>query len=468
MKNRSKNRTIANMKYLLYRKVLSQQNFSAFQAMVNAGTSATLPTPLSSISVPAGYNTNYGIAFAQLVSALLQGINNYLSQILSDVSLNVANSAPQIFGQFPFGSPIQNAQQLIEDYGIGYDSYIQQCSELIQPAVFDETLFDLSAYQPAYGYQAQNNFCQQFEQQFAQLMAQVTQNNVAFDITTLGVGKTNIPSVENLMFNAIQNTGVGEALQQANINFYDLPDLAQYALTFLAMLNQVLSSGIALDASWFDRSAFSVNEGEYEQLANGFLLQNLSQWFGVVLDFTPLDFNVLMPEFPPEQETLEDLIATLTADKTLISIFAQLFAQHLYNPSPNGNSKYASTQAENYAEAYNMYLQINNIVKQRYADVMYARMVASATIEIARYTYRANLSYEAGARTLSYNEFLTYWRNKWSFYGLKAEDLQFAQQLGEKYQGASALQSQRKLQQMAGYVRTYKPLFYKKNYSGIS
>jgi len=175
-----------------------------------------------------------------------------------------------------------------------------------------------------------------------------------------------------------------------------------------------------------------------------------------------------MPEFPPGQETLEDLIATLTADKTLISIFGELFTYHFYNPSPDGASKYASPQAENYAEAYTMYQQINNIVKRRYANVMYAKMVASATIEIARYTYRANLSYQAGARTLSYNDFLNYWRNKWSFYGLKPQDLDYAQQLGEQYQGASALQSQRKLQQLSGYVRTYKPLFYKKNYGGIS
>ncbi len=269
MKNRSKGRTIANMKYMIYRKVLSQQNFPAFQSMVNAGTSATLPFALSSITIPPGYNTNYGIAFSQLVSVLLHGINNYLTQAVSGISLAVANSAPQTFGQFPFNSPVNNAQQFVEDYGSGYDSYVQQCAELIQPAVFDETLFDLSAYQPAYGYEMQNSFCQQFEQKFSQLTTQVIQNNTAFDIITLGVGKTNVSISENLMYNAIKNTGIGEALKKANINFYSLPDLAQYALAFLAMLNQVLSSGVALDASWLDRSALTQSEDEYQQMTDG-------------------------------------------------------------------------------------------------------------------------------------------------------------------------------------------------------
>ncbi len=460
-------RNIALMKAHLYRKVLYRPTFPAFVAMVNAGTSATLPTALSNVVVPPGYNTNYGILYSELIASLLQGISNYLTQILSAINLAVAGTIATALGQFPFNLSVTNGQQLLSDFGTFYDSYVQQCSTLIVPAVFDETLFDLSAYQPAYGYEMQNAFCQQYEQQFAQLLSQTIQSNVAIDITTLGVGKTNEPATENQMYNAIQGTGVAEALSQAGINFFDLPDLAQFALSFLAMLNQTLSSGVALDASWLDRSALSEPQGDYQLLANNFKLQDLAQFFGVVLDFTPLDFGSLMPSFPKEGETLEDLIATLSAEKTIVSIFATLFVQHMYDPSLGGTVMGQSQRVESYAEAYNVYLHINEIIKRRYANPMYAQMVVDAVTEIARYPYRANLSYDAGQRSLSYNEFLNYWRNKWSFYGLKPEDLQYAQQLGEMYQAGTALQSTQKLQQVGQYARVYKPLFYRKGYAGV-
>ncbi|AFV51247.1 structural protein [Sulfolobales Mexican rudivirus 1] len=460
-------RNIVAMKERLYRKVLSRQTFPAFLAMVNAGTSATLPTALSGIVIPPGYNTDYGILYSQLIAMLLQGVNNYLTQILSGVNLAVANTIATALGQFPFNQPVQNAHQIIVNYGTSYDAYVSQCSELIVPAVFDETLFDLSAFQPAYGYQMQSTYCQQYQQQFAQFVSQIQQNSIAFDVTTLGVGKTNEPAIENAMYNAIQGTGVAEALSQANVNFYDLPDLAQFALAFLSVLNQTLSGGVALDASWLDRSALSEPQNDYQELANNFLLQNLAQFFGVVLDFTPLDFAPLMPEFPEQAETLEDLIATLSAEKTIVSIFAMLFANHMYDPSLGGTKLGQSQRVESYAEMYNVFLHINDIVKRRYTNVMYAKMVVDATMEIARYPYRGNLSYDAGARSLPYNEFLTYWKNKWSFYGLKTEDLQYAQQLGEMFQAGASLQSTRKLQQVGQYAKKYKPLFYRKGYAGV-
>jgi len=98
---------------------------------------------------------------------------------------------------------------------------------------------------------------------------------------------------------------------------------------------------------------------------------------------------------------------------------------------------------------------------------MYAQMVVDATTEIARYSYRANLSYSAGARSLSYPDFLSYWRSKWTFYGLKSEDLAYAQSLGEKFQPGANRQSQQKLQQVDHYAKTYKPLFYRKGYAGV-
>ncbi len=467
MGSRKGKRQIAAMKAHLYNKVLSQQTFSAFNAMVNAGTSSTLPAALQNISIPPGYNVNYGILYSQLIAALLQGVNNFLTQILSSINLSIANINAISLGQFPFNSPVKFAYQLIESYGTSYDAYVSQCSVLIVPAVFDQTNFDLSAYQPAYGYQMQNSFCQQYEQKFHELLTNIQKNNTAYDITTLGVGKTNIPAVESQMFSAIQNTGVSEALTQTNTNFYDLPDLAQFALSFLSVLNQTLSSGVALDAAWLDRSALSNNKGNYQQLANGFLLQNFSQFFGVILDFTPLDFAPLMPSFSEGAETLDDLIATLSAEQTIVSIFATLFAYHLYDPSLGGIIMGQSQRVESYAETFNIYLQINEIVKRRYNNIMYAQMVVDAATEIARYPYRANLSYSAGARALPYSEFLSYWKNKWSFYGLKQEDLEYAQQLGEMFQPGATLQSQRKLQQVAQYAKTYKPLFYRKNFNGI-
>ncbi len=467
MGSRKGKRQIAAIKQHLYRKVLYRPTFTAFNAMVNAGTSSTLPTALQSIQIPPGYNVDYGILYAQLVMALLQGINNFLTQILSSINLTVASVNPISLGQFPFNSPVKFAYQLIESYGTSYDAYVNQCSVLIAPAVFDETNFDLSAYQPAYGFQMQNSFCSQYEQKFHELLTNIQQNNIAYDLVTLGVGKTNIPAVENQMFSAVQNTGVSEALSQANINFYSLTDLAQFALSFLSVLNQTLSSGIALDAAWLDRSAFTENVGEYQQLANNFLLQNFAQFFGVILDFTPLDFAPLMPSFSQETETLDDLIATLSAEKTIVSIFATLFAYHLYDPSLGGTVMGQSQRIESYAEAFDIYLHINEIVKRRYNNIMYAQMVVDAAVEIARYPYRGNLSYSAGARSLLYSEFLNYWRNKWSFYGLKQEDLAYAQSLGEMYQPGAALQSTYKLQQVAQYARVYKPLFYRKNYSGV-
>ncbi len=467
MPRRKGKKYIYAMKDHLYRKVLYRPTFPAFNAMLNAGTSATLPTALQNIVVPPGYNTDYGILYAQLVTALLQGINNYLMQVLSSVNLATANAIAIALGQFPFNPPVSNGQQYLIDLGTSYDGYVNECSVLIQPAVFDETLFGLSAFQPAFGYSMEDSYCKSIEQKFHEFFTKIQQNNIAYDITTLGVGKTNVPTVEKMMFDAIQGTGVSEALTRTHTNFYDLPDLAQFALSYLSVLNKTLSSGIALDASWFDRSAFTANEGDYQQLANGFLLQNLAQWFGVVTDFTPLDFAILMPSFPEKEETLDDLIATLSAEKAIISVFAQLFGQHLYDPSLGGTEISQSLRTGYYASAFDVYLHINEIVKRKYSNVMYAQMMVDAITEIARYPYRGNLSYDAGQRSLSYSEFLKYWRNKWTFYGLKPQDLDYAQKLGERFQAGAHRQSEQKLQRIDYYAKTYKPLFYRKGYRGV-
>ncbi len=491
MPQRKGKRQIAAMKDHLYKKVLTQPTFSAFDAMVNAGTTAASPTvppiTLQNIATLQGYNTNYGVAYTQIVAGLMQGVNNYLVQKLSNIPLSVAKMISPSLGQFPFNPPVNNGQQYISSLGEAYDTYVKQCKQLVVPAVFDETYFDSSVFQPAYNYQMQNNFCTSIEKKLHEFLTNVQRNNIAFNIQTLGVGKTNAPTAEELMYNAVQGTGAGEILQPANVdppgdppgdppndpssqgtvNFFTLPDLSQYALSFLAVLNQVLSSGVALDAAWFDRSSFSTDENNYQLLADGFRLQNLAQWFGMVLDFTPFDLSVLVPEFPEGQPTTDDLFTLLTAEKAIISVFATLFAQHMYDPSLGGTKISQSQRVGSYADAYDVYLRINEIIKKKYSNVMYAQMVVDAATEIARYPYRANLSYTAGVRSLPYDQFLTYWRSKWLTYGVSQTDLQYAQQLGERFQPGAARQSEQKLQQVGQYAKTYKPLFYRKNYAGV-
>jgi len=95
-------------------------------------------------------------------------------------------------------------------------------------------------------------------------------------------------------------------------------------------------------------------------------------------------------------------------------------------------------------------------------------MIASAIIEIARYPYQQNYSYQTGKRTLPYNEFLNYWKTKWKFYGISDTDLQFAQQLGEKLQGQAQIENSIKLAQKSTKVKEYKPIFYYKNFNNIA
>ncbi len=166
--------------------------------------------------------------------------------------------------------------------------------------------------------------------------------------------------------------------------------------------------------------------------------------------------------------TLDNLISILTADKTVISIFGNLFKMHLYDPSPGGINITYSSEIENYAVTYQQFLQVQKIVNRKYSNVWYAKMIASAIIEIARYPYQQNYSYQTGKRTLSYEEFLSYWRTKWKFYGISDEDLQFAQQYGEQIQGQAQIENSLKLAQKSAKVSQYKPIFYYKNFKNIA
>ena len=464
MGKRKSNRNIAQMKYKLYQKVLNRQSFPAFSVMFNAGVESVLPTPLENIQVPPGINTNYGIAYASIISALLSALNNLaISNFNPNTNIQSFLQLGQIsiFGQTSGINFVNKSTQL-------YDYYVNLCKVLYQPAVFDETYFDLSVFQSANTIINRNEACKKLEKYFDSL----TNSNVSVDISTLGVGNTQIPNVDNYSLSNIQNTGISDLLNVLNLNYNQLPDLAKFIVSFVPNLNDIINSGFALDVGWLDRCVLvpeiQDSQSYKVQLQNGMILQNFANVFGMILDYTPLDLTILIPEFNPNDVTLDNLISILTADKTVISIFGNLFKMHLYDPSPGGLNIAYSSEIENYAVTYQQYLQVQKIVNKKYPNVWYAKMIASAIIEIARYPYQQNYSYQTGKRTLPYNEFLNYWKTKWKFYGISDTDLQFAQQLGEKLQGQAQIENSIKLAQKSTKVKEYKPIFYYKNFNNIA
>jgi len=458
------NRSIASMKYHLYQKTVNRNTFPTFSTMFNAGVSSVLPTPLQNVQVPKGLNTNYGIAYASIITSLLSSLNNlaiskFNPQTNSFNFLNLGQSG--IFGQTSGIQAINSFTQL-------YDDYVNLCSVLYQPAVFDETEFDLSVFQPANTIINRNNSCKKIEQYFNS----ITTTNISINLQTLGVGNTSIPTSDNFSTQNIGNTGVGDLLNALNLNYNQLPDLAKFIVSFVPNLNEIINSGFALDVGWLDRCVLVPeieNSPTYKvQLQNGMILQNFADVFGMVLDYTPLDFAILIPEFNPQNVTQLDLVSILSADKTVISVFGSLFKQHLYDPSPGGINITYSSEIENYAVTYQQFLHVQQLVNKRYSNVWYAKMVASAILEIARYPYQQNYSYSTGKRTLSYQDFLNYWKNKWSFYGLSSSDLQFAQQYGEQIQGQAKVENSLKLAQKSAKAKQYKPVFYYKNFQNIA
>jgi hypothetical protein len=468
MGRRKGNRNIAQMKYHLYNKVLNRKNFPAFSVMFNAGVESVLPTPLENIQVPPGINTNYGIAYATIISSLLSTLNNLA---ISTFNKNANVQSFLELGQSPIFTPIYSQSSGIDFVNKStqlYDYYVDLCKVLYQPAVFDETYFDLSVFQPANTIINRNEACKKLEKYFDSL----SHSNVSIDLSTLGSGYTNIPNVDNYSLSNIQNTGISDLLNALNLDFNKLPDLAKFIVSFIPNLNNIIDNGFALDVGWLDRCVLvpEIEESpSYKvQLKNGMILQNFANVFGMVLDYTPLDLAILIPEFNPNNVSLDNLISILTADKTVISIFGNLFKLHLYDPSPGGVNITYSSEIENYAVTYQQYLQVQKIVNRKYSNIWYAKMIASAIIEIARYPYQQNYSYSTGKRTLPYNEFLNYWKTKWKFYGISDEDLQFAQQLGEKLQGQAKVENSLKLAQKSAKVREYKPIFYYKNFKNIA
>jgi len=464
MARRKGYRSIASMKYKLYNKVINRKTFPAFSVMFDAGIESILPTPLENIQVPPGINTNYGIAYASIISALLSALNNLA---ISKFNPNVNVQSFLELGQISiFGQII--GIDFINQFGKLYDYYVDLCKVLYQPAVFDETYFDLSVYQPVEAIENRNNACKKLEKYFESL----TTANVSIDLQNLGIGNTQIPNIDNISFSNLQNTGISDLLNVLNLNFNNLPDLAKFIVSFIPNLNFIINSGFALDVGWLDRCVLipEIEESpNYKvQLQNGMILQNFANVFGMILDYTPLDLAILIPEFNPNNVTLDDLIAILSADKTVISIFGTLFKLHLYDPSPGGINITYSSEIENYAILYEQFLQVQQIVNRKYSNIWYAKMIASAIIEIARYPYQQNYSYNSGKRTLSYEEFLSYWRTKWRFYGISDADLEFARQLGEKLQGQTKIENSIKLAQKSAKIKGYKPIFYYKNFKNIA
>jgi len=464
MGRRKGNRNIASMKYHLYNKVINRKNFPAFSVMFNAGVESVLPTPLENLQIPPGFNTNYGIAYATIISSLLSALNNLAISTLNpntNVQSFLQLGQSPIFGQTSGIDFVNKSTQL-------YDYYVDLCKILYQPAVFDETYFDLSVFQPALTIENRNDACKKLEKYFDSL----TTSNVSINLQNLGFGYTNIPNVDNYSLSNIQNTGISDLLNTLNLNFNNLPDLAKFVISFIPNLNKIIDNGFALDVGWLDRCVLAPEIEESSnykvQLKNGMILQNFANVFGMILDYTPLDLAILIPEFNPNDVTLDNLISILSADKTVISIFGNLFKLHLYDPSPGGINITYSSEIENYAVTYQQYLHVQKVVNRKYSNVWYAKMIASAILEIARYPYQQNYSYQTGKRTLPYNEFLNYWKTKWSFYGISDEDLQFAQEYGEKLQGQAKIENSLKLAQKSVKTKEYKPIFYYKNFKNIA
>jgi len=464
MSRKKGQRSIASMKYHLYQKVLNRESFPAFSSMFNAGVESVLPTPLENIQIPKGLNTNYGIAYASIISSLLSALNN--------LAISTFNPNFNSFQNFQLGQSSFFGQtsglQFVNQFTQLYDRYLELCSILYQPAVFDETYFDLSVYQPANTIVNRNESCKKIEQYFNSISA----SNVSINLQNLGVGNTQIPNVDNYSLSNIQNTGVGDLLNALNVNYNQLPDLAKFIVSFIPNLNEIINSGFALDVGWLDRCVLPIeiqNSSTYKvQLENGMILQNFANVFGMILDYTPLDFAILIPEFNPQNVTQLDLVSILTADKTVISIFGSLFKAHLYDPSPGGKNITYSSEIENYAVSYEQFLQVQRIVNKKYPNIWYAKMIASAILEIARYPYQQNYSYNSGKRTLSYNDFLNYWRTKWKFYGVSDADLEFALDLGQKLQGQAKVENSIKLAQKSAKAKQYKSIFYYKNFKNIA
>ncbi|QJF12296.1 hypothetical protein QIT30_gp20 [Saccharolobus solfataricus rod-shaped virus 1] len=469
MPKKKGSRSVAQMKYHLYNKIFNQNVYPAFKAMLSAGIESTLPTSLENVVVPAYMNVNYGIAFAQIIINFLNAINNFSASVLNNFIPNTAQS--NIFNLATLSST--SALDALNSFTSLYDQYVENCSVLYQIAIFDETSFDASVYAPAPGVIFNNQACKKLESYFANPPTTVT-------VTTfenLGVGKTQIPAVDNYLYSLVEKTGVADALsklaQQKNTTpqqyFNSLPDLAKYLLAFLSLINNIIDSGVALDVSWFDRSAFSERENDYQLLADNIKIQNFSHALGIILDLTPLDFNVLMPDFPTDQNLNDiQLSAILSTERAIISVFGQIFGQHLQELGPGATNISNSQYAETYISNYELYERIQKIVNKKYNNIWYAKMVASAILQVARYTYQGNLSYTAGPRTLPYDQFLQYWKQKWKLYGLSDADLQFAQQIGEQLQGLGRIQTQRKLDQKKVYLQNYKPIFYNKGFKNIA
>ncbi|CAI44181.1 hypothetical protein ARV1_gp26 [Acidianus rod-shaped virus 1] len=463
-------RSTASMKYHLYHKIFSKSVFPAFNQMFNAGVRATLPSALESIKVPPYFNTDYGVAFASIISSFLSALNNFASLTLNNI--NTPTTATSL------GIPATTLQQqgidAIADYAVAYDSYVKLCAILYQVATFDETDWDYSVYAPGNGTLFNNEACGKLKI----LLTKPPTTVVDVNVETLGIGSTQIPQVDSGLLSATNNTGAGELLNKLSrqkgvspSNYFEtLPDLSKYLLSFLPIINKDIDGGIALDVAWFDRSAFSAPTADgSQQLEDGVILQNFSQAIGMVLDLTPLDFAPLMPDFPENGNlSIEDLVAILSTDKAIISVFGSVFEQHLHQLGPGATNVAQSQYAETFISSYEIYMQIQKIVNRKYSNIWYAKMVADAALQVARYPYLANLSYASGQRTLPYDQFLQQWKTQWKLYGLTDADLQYALQLGQQYQGQALRQSQQKLEQKSVYAKTYKPLFYYNNFRSVA
>lgn len=255
-------RDIANMKYLLYKKVYSRASIPALSQMTSAGVKATLPQALENVQVPPGINTNYGVAIAQIINALLQSLIG-LQNSLNFGTMNLISSNP-----LTTITPTKTTITALLSVLTYYDRYVENCQILYQPAVFDETYFDLSVYQPPDGQISVNSGCERIEK----IISQLTSTQQYIPLNELGYTSTSNPEVDSFLFSLISNSGLSGLVNDSLEDFLRLPDLAKYVLSHIALLNNIIDSGFALDVAWLDRSVLAPESSGVTELADGITL----------------------------------------------------------------------------------------------------------------------------------------------------------------------------------------------------
>lgn len=408
-------KSVSSMKYKLYNKVYKQSTFSWFSAMINAGSESVVSNIIPPQLLAPEYNLAYGVLWGQIIGALVDAVNASLVQ-----------TSTVVLSQSAFNTVLQT-----------YDTLVDECQGKLEIAQFDITAFDASGYSPGYAILALNSFCSYVKTTLLTQLKQLLTPVSAPPLLT-----------QSLLNQQLQQ----QAQAQKQQKLAQVQPLIGTIKDYLNYVNSVIDSGFALDIAWWDRSVFATRQNNLNYLANGVKVQNASQAFGFVLDYSVWDFSVFLPDNFPLVQVF------------LVSLFGNLFGQHVYDPSKGGTNIQYSIPAEFYMQNMNLIMAVFDMVKQHFDNIWKANMVANAIIQLAWYNYKASYTYNSGAKYVySYDQFVQWWTEKWLGYGLTAEDLAYARKVAENLTGGLKLLAERKTSIKGIYVQSYKPLFSRNN-----